>query len=98
MARTYAYCVGDAPRPVELRLSAEIDKLGVYAVTGSEIISAREVRDMHMAENVSRIYQEREHAEDWSDWAAKNQDSVKILDMALKEYKVWVEDKIWLKP
>ena len=83
MAEAYLYAENDAPSsiPYELIDLSYIDRFGVEAVYGRKTLSAKEIRNMILAENVVNAYNSRRAAmgDNVAKWAAENEQAAKLL-------------------
>ena len=92
MARAYAFLIDDAPFPFEMEFAHVVKEFGVRAVTGRDILSAREIRDCVMcdyAQKIIQLYRAREASKNWAEWEAKNLQQAKLLEQAHKVYLEW---------
>lgn len=73
------------PAPFELILLGYIERFGVKAVTGRDVLSAGEIRRMITADNIRNAYQSRRAAQKdekgWAGWAAQH-----------PNYDAWLKD------
>ena len=92
MARVYAYLIDDAPYPEGISLASAILNFGAKAVTGSDVLSGRVIRDCVMAkyaETVIQLYRAREASGNWAKWEEDHLNESKILAQAAKVYQEW---------
>ena len=78
-AYNYASGVVDRP-PHELTELSYIDRFGVMAVYGRQVLSYGEMQKMLAAENVIRAYRSRQSAPNRGKWAQENQDADGLLN------------------
>ena len=75
------------PPPPELALLAYIDRFGVRAILGRDVLRANEVLSMMIAENVVKAYLSRKASENWGKWASENpryDDLLKSIEVDLE--------------
>ena len=92
MARAYAYCINKAPYPPEIEFSRAIKEFGVMAVTGRNVLSAREVRDCLTAQSADRlisIFHARQ-ASDMGKWDDMHPFEARLIARVQKEYLRWL--------
>lgn len=92
MARAYACCVSDAPFPQEISFYLAVKEYGVRAITGRDVLSAREVRDgfiARYAESIMASYRARKASKSQSDWDAAHPPEALEITRAQKEYMRW---------
>jgi hypothetical protein len=89
MARTYAWLQDDAPQPKEIALRIQIERYGAKAITGRDVLPARFVRDLLIAQNVEASFNSRAASENWGAWEMdiNNRHMAQILKAAFKEYQ-----------
>ena len=63
----------------ELDTLAKIDRFGVKAILGRDVLYFGEMQKMIAAENVYVAYHSRRVSKQWAEWADKNQKLYKIL-------------------
>ena len=64
----------------ELLLLAQIDRFGVKAVLGRDVLYCGEIRRMTVAENIKIAFESRRGWKGgWDDWTAKNKDLANLL-------------------
>jgi hypothetical protein len=88
MARAYAYCIGRAPFPAEIELSRAIKEFGAMAITGRNVLSAREVRDCLCAQSADRfisIYHARRES-DMGNWDNAHPVEARMIARVQAEY------------
>ena len=85
-ARTYAYCISEAPPPWELATGRAIERFGVKAVTGRDVLTCAEIRGIQTADVIVRLFQRRAESENWAEWTKKNPRDAEILEAA---QKIW---------
>ena len=86
MARTYAFCVGDAPIPWELTTYRTIEVFGVKAVTGKDVLTYAEIHGMKTANLIETLYRKREASGAWAEWGSKHPKEFEFLEAA---HKLW---------
>jgi hypothetical protein len=77
-----------SPKPNELILLSYIDRFGVEAVTGKNILPFGDARRMIVAENIVEAYRDRKKSGNWAEWAEKNPSAAELLrqvEMTLSE-------------
>ena len=67
MAAAYAYADGVGPMPRELVILNSIDRYGVKAVLGRDVLGAKEMRRMAVCDNIKMWYDARKRDEKWSE-------------------------------
>lgn len=78
-----AYATADGgPTSTELAQLYYIDRFGASAVMGRPL-AYLEIEEMMMAEKVTRLYRERERAEDWVKWAKNKPEDAEFLGSAM---------------
>ena len=91
MAQAYAFLVDDAPYPIEMEFAHAVKSLGVKAVTGRDMLSAREIRDYEMAEyagEIIRLYRARETAPSLAEWVQANPRQHEMLEKAREIWQI----------
>ena len=83
-AYLYAEAVPDdegkrPPPSKELANLSYIDRFGVKAVLGRDVLSYGEIQRMITAENIVRAYTSRKREENWAQWALENPHSDELL-------------------
>ena len=63
----------------ELDLLAKIDRFGVQAILGRNVLYLGELRAMIFAENILYAYRERHRSENWAEWADKHPHMAKLF-------------------
>lgn len=83
MTEAYLYVDSDKPSsiPHELVDLPYIDRFGVEAVYGRKTLSAKEIRNMLIAENVVNAYNARRAAmgDNVAKWASENESAARLL-------------------
>ena len=69
--------------PHELETLRYLDRFGVQAVYG-RVLSAKEIRQMTIVENLINAYKSREQSGDWVNWAKDHKEMNKLLELGLK--------------
>ena len=78
----YAYACGDGEQPREIYILNCIDRFGVRAVLGRDVLGSKEIKLMAIAENIDRWYGERKRAENPAKWAEENVNEATALTVA----------------
>ena len=68
--------------PAEIKLLSAIDRFGVKAVLGRDVLSAGEISRARYAETIIGAYRARERSESWVEFANKNKQASRILNDA----------------
>lgn len=71
--------VDQSARSHELEKLWLIDRFGVKAVTGRDVLGFREMLFMQSAENVYKSKQANIDSDNWADWAKRNPQAAKTL-------------------
>lgn len=87
-ARAFAFCVGDAPIPWELATYRAIERFGVKAVTGKDVLTYAEIHAMRTADIIVSLYQQREASGNVAEWTNKNPKEARILEAALRVWQI----------
>ena len=85
-AAAYAYADSGGKSP-EIRLLRYIDRFGVKAVLGKDVLSFREMRRMLHAEAIARAYFSRSR-QDAAEWVKDNPE----MNIALREAQLLAEE------
>lgn len=67
-AAAYAFGIGDGQPPAEYRLMQAIDRYGVRAVLGRDVLTCGELTRMRYTENIRLLCQARERSDNWAEW------------------------------
>jgi len=86
MVAAYGFAIGDGQKPGELKLLESIDRFGVKAVTGRELLGYGEISRMRYCELIVSLYKSREAAPNWAEWAGKNKAAARVLNEAERLY------------
>jgi hypothetical protein len=92
MARAYAFCIGKAPYLPEIEFSRAVKEFGVMAVTGRNVLSAREVRDCLTAQSADRfisLFHARKES-GMSKWDDAHPFEARLIARVQKEYLQWL--------
>lgn len=81
-AAAYRYASREGELPPELDTLRLIDRFGVRAVLGRDVLSLGEMRRMLSAEVVLTAYRARSRAENWAKWADDNPELAGALGQA----------------
>lgn len=81
-ARTYAFCIGDAPIPAELITYRAVEKFGVKAVFGKDTLTPSEITGMRIADTLQRIYAQREANKNVAEWTQEHPKEHEFLEAA----------------
>ena len=76
--------------PKEVTLARELKALG--PALGIGVLSARQIRDMHIAENVDGAKRAYDAAVNPAEWSQQNSGAWETLDWAAKEYQKWLDE------
>ena len=69
----------DGHLPREVIDISYIDRFGVRAVVGRDVLSFGEIQRLLVVENIYNAYVSRKSADDWAKWATDNPHAAKIL-------------------
>lgn len=67
------------PPPYYVTLLHYIDRFGVRAVTGRDVLSAGEMSRMMVSEAVIKAYRSRSNSDNWAKWTQDNPQAAKLL-------------------
>lgn len=76
-----------------MALAKNIERYGVKAIIGREILTARELRDLNIASNYDTLMEATLSNDDWGRFLEANPQAQEMLDWAAKEYKKWLSDE-----
>lgn len=85
-----SHYMDDAPMPKEVTLARELKALG--QLVGVKSLSAREIRNLHIAENIDGMMASKSKAEDLALWGRNNPGMLNLLEWALREREKWLEE------
>lgn len=80
---------GSRPKPRALQILDAIDRFGVKAVLGRDVLSNKEIVEMTISEYVRKAYISRDayrnedNKVDWAEWASKHQYLSRYLNLAI---------------
>jgi hypothetical protein len=78
----YQYAVSGDRKPAELMLMDAIDRFGVRAVTGRDVLAAGEILRARHAEFIVKSYRARAEAESWPEFINSNPAAALVLGEA----------------
>ena len=87
-ADAYSFAIGEGRKPAPLKLLESIDRFGVKAVTGRDVLSYGEISRMRYCELIVSLYKSREAASNWAEWTGKNKAAAQALNEAERLYNV----------
>lgn len=92
MARVYGYCIGKAPFPPEIEFSRAVKEFGAMAVTGRNVLSAREIRDCLTAQSADRLISlfSARQANDMGKWDEAHPFEARLISRVQMEYVKWL--------
>jgi hypothetical protein len=85
-AAAYGYAAGDSQKPADLTILENIDRFGVKAITGRDVLNYGQIARMRYCENVVKAFQARERAPDWVAWVKDNPNVASLLNEAERIY------------
>lgn len=86
MAAAYGFADGSQSSP-EIRLANAIDRFGVRAVMGRDVLYAREYYAIRVAEDIVDGYKSREQTDNIAAWQSENQRLGNLLFEAQQIYE-----------
>ena len=92
MAAVYGYAETGGQQPDELILLGYIDRYGVEQVLGKRQLSAKEIREMTLADNVLRAYRSRQASENWAAWAEAHPGENRLLIEAMEQWQTHISE------
>jgi hypothetical protein len=81
MTAAYEHAAG-GQYSFEIELLRKIDRFGVKAVLGRDVLFFNEMLRFTVAENVLIAFQNRERSDNWAAWANENPQAAELLSKA----------------
>lgn len=72
--------------PAELSIARKVDKYGVKAVYGRDVLTHAEIMGMSIADVVVRIYEQRAASNEWAKWMIDHPKEAAFLEAV---EKIW---------
>jgi hypothetical protein len=69
---------------LEMELLRKIDRFGVKAILGRDVLHFGELRRFTLAENIYNAYKSRARSENWAQWTKDNPEMADVLAAAEK--------------